>query len=141
MGQPEGKGYRRRFKEIGDKITYLIEVLMALYVLIAICIQIVNVTKELWIYTTASAGVSFMELLSSILIIVVGIEFFALLCKPGVERVLEVIVFVLARHMIVSETSALEDLFVVVSIAIVVMLNVVIKKLKSEHKGTHVEDF
>ena len=117
-------------KELGKKVAHLLELLMALYVLVAIVVQMVNVTKELYAFATASSSESFLEMLAGILVVVVGIEFFALLCKPSVERVLEVILFVLARHMIVHETSAIEDLIVVVSIAIVVLVDAWIRREK-----------
>ena len=40
------------------------------------------------------------------------------LCKPSSQNIMEVLIFLIARHMIVQKTSALEDLLSVVSIGI-----------------------
>lgn len=41
-----------------------------------------------------------------------------MLCKPSSQNIMEVLIFLIARHMIVQKTSALEDLLSVVSIGI-----------------------
>ena len=129
--------------EIGGVFAYVLELVMAMFVLFAIGVQTVRVVKEVYHFATDSASEGFLELLASILVVVVGIEFFALLCKPGVDRVFEVIVFVLARHMIIYETSALEDLLVVISIAIVGVINIWIKdpsRFQKKEKSTSKEE-
>lgn len=54
---------------------------------------------------------SFEEILSNILLLVVGIELAILLCKRTPESLIEVIFFVIARKMLITTDSYL-DLFI-----------------------------
>ncbi|MEI3339994.1 MAG: hypothetical protein V8R80_08685 [Eubacterium sp.] len=44
-----------------------------------------------------------------------------MLCKPG-RTVLEVLMFCIARHMIVHDTSAVENLLTIVGIAVIFVI-------------------
>ena len=50
--------------------------------------------------------------------LVIGIEFIKMLCKPNPDNVIEVLLFLVARHMIIDENTALDILLSVLSIAI-----------------------
>ena len=65
--------------------------------------------------TTAGA---FLEYLDAVFNVVIGIEFLKMLCKPSSANIIEVLIFLIARHMIVQTTTPLEDLLSVVSIGI-----------------------
>lgn len=123
----EKNDFGKKLLKAGGVIAHILEIVMALFVLFAIGVQLVRVCKEMYFFVVDAESHKFLEMLANILVIVVGIEFFALLCKPSVSRVFEVIVFVLARHMILYETSALEDLLVVISIVIVGLVSIWIK--------------
>lgn len=60
----------------------------------------------------------FMEYLDAVFNVVIGIEFLKMLCKPSSANIIEVLIFLIARHMIVQTTTPLEDLLSVVSIGI-----------------------
>ena len=59
-----------------------------------------------------------MEYLDAAFNVVIGIEFLKMLCKPSSANIIEVLIFLIARHMIVQTTTPLEDLLSVVSIGI-----------------------
>ena len=59
----------------------------------------------------------FLHFLEGIFNFVVGIEFIKMLLKPSAETVIEVLVFLVARHMIIGSNSALDILLSVLSIA------------------------
>ena len=97
----------------------VIEVLMSLAVFAAIALAFLGLTKEFQTYLANPAGShGLMDLLQQILAIVVGLEFISMLCKPDAENVTEVLIFLIARHMIVMENSALENLLSVFGIMI-----------------------
>ena len=61
---------------------------------------------------------SFYVFLDAIFEIVISIEFLKMLCQPSADTVLEVLIFLVSRHMIIGDTSAFEDFVSIVSIAL-----------------------
>ena len=105
---------RKYFHTIAETI----EVLMSLAVFAAVIMAIFALIPSFYESIFESGSGSFMHLLEQILSIVVGLEFISMLCKPDAENVTEVLIFLIARHVMVLETSALENLLSVISIAI-----------------------
>ena len=54
-----------------------------------------------------------------------------MLCKPDVDTILEVVMFVIVRHMVVLDTSAVENLLTIIGMAIIFA----IKKIPENTKG------
>ena len=65
---------------------------------------------------------SFRTYLDQIFVIVIGIEFLQMLCRPNSDNIMEVLIFLVARHMIVSETTPFEDFISVISIILLCVL-------------------
>lgn len=61
---------------------------------------------------------SFKQYLDQIFMLVIGIEFLVMLCKPSSENVIEVLIFLVARHMIVGDTTPYQDFASVFSVAL-----------------------
>ncbi len=115
----------KQAKDVFEKIGHGLELIMAVLVLAGVVVGVVHLWEPFMtlVQTDGSeASEAFLEYIGAVLEIVVGIEFFHMLCDPDVTAVLEVVMFVIARHMIVQQTSVLENLVCVVSIAIVVVL-------------------
>ena len=60
----------------------------------------------------------FKDYLEQIFLLVIGIEFLVMLCRPNSENVIEILIFLVARHMIVGDTTPYEDFVSVVSVVI-----------------------
>lgn len=81
---------------------------------------------------------SFLEFLEVIFGLVIGIEFIEMLCRPDSQTVLEVLIFLLARHMII-ETPSPAGLFI--SVIAVCVLCVVRRALHiTKIKTLNLED-
>lgn len=96
-----------------------LEHLMAVFVLIGLMIAVIALKDsimELWLHRAGHGA--FLEFIDSIFQLVIGIEFFKLLWKPKKSNLIEVLMFVLARHMIIESADALQKLFMVLSIMI-----------------------
>ena len=107
------------FRKYFHRIAETVEVLMSLAVFAAVIIAVFALIPGFQAYLSAPTGSEgFMDLLEQILSIVVGLEFVSMLCKPDAENVTEVLIFLIARHVIVLETSSVENLLSVISIAI-----------------------
>lgn len=61
---------------------------------------------------------AFLTYLDAVFNVVIGIEFMKMLCKPSSANIIEVLIFLIARHMIVTSTTPVEDLLSVLSIGV-----------------------
>ena len=111
-----------RFKRLKVTVHIICEVLemiaaalMLVGILFSTCSLIRNVDlfRELLLDTS-----SFRGYMDQIFMLVIGIEFLVMLCKPNSENVIEVLIFLVARHMIVGETTPYQDFVSVVSVAL-----------------------
>ncbi len=105
-----------------DRLSELLEHIMALVVMLVVIGSILALWEpfcDFWMHRTdIQALTGFLE---RVLGIVIGIELFKVLCRPRVEAVLEVMMFCIVRHMIVHETSAVENLVTVIGVAVIVI--------------------
>lgn len=111
------------FKKSVHKICETLELIAAVLVLIGILLSIFSLIKNFEIFQALLKDTSiFRHYLEEVFIIVIGIEFLEMLCIPNSDNVLEVLIFLVARHMIVGETTPYEDFVSVISIAILCSL-------------------
>lgn len=109
----------RRLKENLYHICNVLELLTAVVVIIGILIAGIGLGGELTSFWAVKGEQgAFFDFLEAIFEIVIGIEFLKMLCQPNVDTVLEVLIFLVSRHMIIGKTSAYEDLISIISIAI-----------------------
>lgn len=102
----------------------ILEFIMAIIVFIAIICAIVALWEPFLHYLEHKhESGAFLEFLGLIFSIVIGIEFFKLLCEPSRDTLLEVLMFVIARHMIIEETSAMENLLSILTIGILFLID------------------
>ena len=97
----------------------ILELLMAAAVVAGILVAMITLVPELaryWEHRTMTGA--FMEYLDAVFNVVIGIEFLKMLCKPSSANIIEVLIFLIARHMIVQTTTPLEDLLSVVGVSL-----------------------
>lgn len=113
-----------KLKQGYTNLSEWLEHIMAAIVLIAIVIAIASLWEPFkeFLHTRTESG-SFLEYMASVFDIVIGIEFFKLLCKPRKDTMLEVLMFVIARHMIIEHTTAFENLLSIVAISILIIVD------------------
>lgn len=98
----------------------ILELLMALIVLIAIviaCFSLGDAFTDFW--NARFSNNSFLTFVGSIFNILIGIEFLKMLCQPSEDTVLEVLMFLVARHMIIEHTTVYENLVTIISIGLI----------------------
>lgn len=96
----------------------IIEVFISMVILVAILAASVSLVKELGIFggdlvTTKS----FDSILSNALTLVIGVEFIKMLIKHTPSSAIEVLLYAIARQLIVSHSSASETLLGILSVA------------------------
>lgn len=113
----------------------VLELVAAALVLIGILLSVLSLIKDFDIFHNLLGDISlFRHYLEEIFMIVIGIEFLEMLCRPNSDNVLEVLIFLVARHMIVGETTPFEDFISVISIAILCVLRRVLHLIRKKEE-------
>ncbi len=120
MHEQEKHHYRReKVQAILHEVAFYLELIAALLVVILILFQIVGLGIDMFSdVKMLSDSDQFTHFLELALNIVVGIEFLKMLCRHNMDAVIEVLLFTLARHLIVNQRSMVEGLLCIVAIAI-----------------------
>ena len=111
---------------IREKLPYAIyqfsqflEVLVAFILIAAIFVSLVSVVLGLRDLTADLSDVdAFQEFLALAFNVVIGIEFLKMLCRHNMSSAVEVLLFAIARQMVIEHTTPVENLLMVTSIAI-----------------------
>ncbi len=101
--------------KICDIIELIIAVLVVVGLIFSLFYYIPHGAELLFSSRNTTDFLLFMEDMFNV---VVGIEFVKMLCKPSAGNVIEVLVFLVARHMIVGSNSALDIFLSVLSVAL-----------------------
>ena len=117
---------KQQFEEKARKAQLLVfhtaqgfEVLVAVIVIIAIIITLLGVPKEL---IMLSNNGDFNAFLVNIFNIIIGIELLKMLCRHDLDSVVEVLLFAVAREMIIQQMPIWETLIGIVAIAILFLI-------------------
>ena len=122
-----------KLRKVFHEAAEAIEVIMAVFVFAAIVIAVIGLIPQFaQFWHERAESEALMTLLRGILSVVIASEFISMLCRPSAENATEVLIFLIARHMIVLEMSALEDLLLVLSIAILFVLQRFIRFTKDD---------
>ncbi len=108
-----------KFKKYIQIAGEALELVVALLVFIAIVLSIISLLKNTkdMLHLTEDVSV-FKHYLEKLFGVVIGIEFLEMLCRPNSDNVLEVLIFLVARHMIVGETTPYEDFVSVIGVSV-----------------------
>lgn len=97
----------------------VLEFIVAVLTLIGILLSVFSLVRDAGIFKRLLTNTSvFKDYLEQIFLLVIGIEFLVMLCRPNSENVIEILIFLVARHMIVGDTTPYEDFVSVVSVVI-----------------------
>lgn len=106
-----------------NHFSHILEFIVAIIVLLSILVSIFHLYEPFIEFVMhGQEGYYFIEFLTSVFNIVIGIEFLRMLCTTDINTVLEVIIFVLARHLIIYELSAIDSLLTVIGIVIIFLV-------------------
>ena len=109
----------KKSNEYMYKITHVGELLLAIVILIAIIISGVSLVLELTQFSFTHLDISaFTQFLANGLSLAVGIEFVKMLCKYTPETVVEILMFAIARQMIVEHLQLSQMFIGVCAIAV-----------------------
>ena len=118
-----------RIRKVLVAFSEIVEVVLAVGVAVLLVMDIIGLLPRIGAFWAVRGDAEeFSKLLSSVLGIVVGTEFIKMLIKPTFSNVTEVLVFLIARHVILAEATPLDNLISVVSIAILFILEYLLKE-------------
>lgn len=105
------------------RVCDIIELVLAVLTIIGIVIAIIGLVPQIREFWNNRYEVrQLIWYLEMVFNIVIGVEFLKMLCRPDADTVVEVLLFLVARHMIIEETGALEDLLSIISMAILFVI-------------------
>lgn len=110
---------KRIFRDQIAEAAGILEVVLSGIVLIALLMSIVPLLRLLPGLLTDADSMEVHTFLERALDIVIGIEFIKMLAKHSPGSALEVLLYAIARHMIVGHESAVENFISVASIALI----------------------
>lgn len=109
----------KRLKAAVHIICDVLEMIAAALMLVGILFATFSLVTNVDIFRQLLSDTSsFRGYMDQIFMLVIGIEFLVMLCRPNSENVIEVLIFLVARHMIVGETTPYQDFVSVVSVAL-----------------------
>lgn len=137
--------FKNRFKKDIQRLCESLEMAVALIVLTGIILTILSLLSDFEIFRAMLRDTSqFKPFLEDIFVIVIGIEFLQMLCRPNSDNVMEVLIFLVARHMIIGDTTPFEDFISVISIGLLCVvrrfLHIAKEKEKERERERRQED-
>lgn len=105
------------------RFTRYLEIIICISIVIAIGISMITLSsgiKEL--YLNPLAKDAFQNFLGIAFNILIGIEFLKMIFKSNLSTVIEVLLFAIARQLIVEHTTILENCIGVISIAVLFII-------------------
>lgn len=116
----------------------VLEVVVAVLVTLGlICALILYLPEGVNLLMKSGHTADFLIFLDDMFGLVVGIEFIKMLCRPSADNVIEVLIFLTARHMIVGGKSSLDIFLSVLSVATLYGVRYILRlvKRKTEKSG------
>ena len=99
-----------------DKITDTFEIVIAGSLLIIIAIKVVEISTEMIGFPITILAMEFEKILSTVLTLIIGVEFTKMLYKHTPEIVIDVLIFAITRQMVIYYEKALEMLIGMIAI-------------------------
>ena len=111
--------FKRVFRDQIAEAAGILEVVLSGIVLVALLLSIVPLVELMPGLLTDADSMEVHTFLERALDIVIGIEFIKMLAKHSPGSVLEVLLYAIARHMVIGHESAFENLLSVAAIALI----------------------
>ena len=100
------------------KAAWVLELLIALFILLVTVLQMVLTGKDS-VHYLLLGQFSLYEFFGSVMSVVVGLEFIKMLVLHTPKAVTDVLLFAIARQLVVSHSSAMETLLGVAAVALI----------------------
>lgn len=109
---------KERVRELMSVVSIVFELLVAVLLLVALFAALLGLVQSLSPAQLVKDPELFSEFLSLASTLVIGVEFVNMLCNHSMGVVIEIMLLAIARQMIVTHTSPLENLLAVLSVGL-----------------------
>ena len=128
------------FKNKLIKYTYYLEMILALFIIAAIIVGMTDLVKYIYMILKTNAidtYLIFQKFLGHVLLLVVGVELVIMLLSHSTSSVLEVVLYAIARKMLIYSDTTLDIVLGVIAIGMVFVIRKYIftKEIKLEGNG------
>ena len=103
-------------------LSSLLEVVLSILVLIGLLISTIPIANEMFSLVSQNSTEAFQTFLGHAFNLVIGIEFIKMLAKHSPGSALEVLLYAIARNMILGHGTAAENLLGVVAIGLIFVI-------------------
>lgn len=100
-----------------SKGAYFVEVLISFVLLASVVVLLVEMVLESGIFWPDGFHLDFNEFLSSMFNLIIGVEFTKMLCKHTPDTVVEILLFAIARQVVITHGNIWESILGVAAIA------------------------
>lgn len=115
------------------------EFIMGVVVVIGIVVGIIGLVPDfVTFWHNKSVPGAFMDFLGPVSLIVIGIEFAKMLCKPTTANIIEVLIFVISRQMIIDHQSPEDMLKSVIAICLLFLFRRIMLATRPDEVHHHV---
>ena len=115
------------------------EFIMGVVVVIGIVVGMIGLIPDFLIFwQNKSVPGAFMEFLGQVSLIVIGIEFAKMLCKPTTANIIEVLIFVISRQMIIDHQEPEDMLKSVIAICLLFLFRRIMLATRPDEVHHHV---
>lgn len=122
-----------RTKRIMHRVCDALEFSVAIVVGISLLFTVISYVPHMGELIKPSTNTTeFLIFLDEMFNLVIGIEFMKVLCKPSTKNVIDVLIFLVARHMIIGNNSAADLFLSVISIAILCVIRQIFSLMGSK---------
>lgn len=111
--------FREKASKFIVKASNIFESILGIILISAIIINIVPIISTIFgDYISLGKTTEFSVILENIFSVIIGVEFLKMLCRHDIDSVVEVVLFTLARKLIVEHGTSVDNLLTILSIAI-----------------------
>lgn len=115
--------FRTKLPQLLYNVAMALEVLIGVILIGAILISIYSVVLGFQgLYENAASTNAFHDFLALAFNVVIGIEFLKMLCRHNMGSAIEVLLFAIARQMVIDHTTPLDNLLSVIAIAVLFLI-------------------
>lgn len=140
MGDSLGK--LEKMKKYIQILCSVLEMVTAALMLVGLVFSIFSLLRNVELFQQLLTDTSvFREYMDQIFMLVIGIEFLVMLCRPSSENVIDVLIFLVARHMIVIDTTPYQDFVSVISVALLCIVRRYLRNNKENREEKKHADF
>jgi len=118
---------KKLLHNIGEILEMLLSGLMVIGILLAIAGFFLEGSTFQNILHEPGALMDYVE---RVFTIVIAIEFLQMLSRPNTDNVIEILIFLVARHMIVGESPPVQDLISIVGLTILILMRWVLHDIR-----------